>query len=64
MRTVDEYISNLPEEKRKLCETIREMIRENVPGIQEKFSFKIPFYHYFGMFLYLNPNREGIDVGF
>ncbi len=40
------------------------MILENVPGIKEKLSFKIPFYHYFGMFVYLNNTKEGIDIGF
>ncbi|HEX4877407.1 MAG TPA: DUF1801 domain-containing protein [Chitinophagaceae bacterium] len=63
-RKVDEFIEALPDEQRELCALIREMIWENVPAVEEKLSFKIPFYHYFGMFLYLNPAKEGIDLGF
>jgi uncharacterized protein len=64
LKTVDEYIDNLPEERKVVIEYIREMILSEVPGIQEKLSFKIPFYHYFGMFMYLNNTAEGIDIGF
>lgn len=64
MRTVDEYIDGLPEHKRIICSLIRDMLPGLVPGIREKLSFRIPFYYYFGMFLYLNETREGIDLGF
>lgn len=64
MRSVDEYIESLPDGRRGICELIRELILSNVPGIEEKISFKIPFYHYFGMFMYLNNTKEGIDVAF
>lgn len=64
MKAVDEYIESLPDDRREICEMIRELILSSVPGIEEKLSFKIPFYHYFGMFLYLNNTKEGIDVAF
>ncbi len=64
MKKVDEYIEALPDERRELAEILREMIIENVPGIEERFSFKIPFYHYFGMFMYLNNTPKGVDVAF
>jgi hypothetical protein len=64
LKTVDEYIDTLPAERQVLVEYIRKMILAEVPGIQEKLSFKIPFYHYFGMFMYLNNTAEGIDIGF
>ena len=64
MASVDEYIESLPHDKREIAELIRELILSNVPGIAEKLSFKIPFYHYFGMFMYLNNTKEGIDVAF
>ncbi len=63
-RLVDVYIESLPVERQELCQQIRELILENVPGIEEKLSFKIPFYHYFGMFMFLNQTKEGIDVAF
>jgi uncharacterized protein len=62
-RLVDEYIESLPDEKREIAEQLREMILSLVPNVQEKLSFKIPFYHYHGMFCYLNEVKDGIDLG-
>jgi uncharacterized protein len=62
-RLVDEYIESLPEEKREIAEQLRELIHTVVPHVQEKHSFKIPFYHYHGMFCYLNEVADGIDLG-
>lgn len=62
-RLVDEYIESLPDEKREIAEQLREMILTLIPHVQEKLSFKIPFYHYHGMFCYLNEVSDGIDLG-
>ena len=62
-RLVDEYIESLPDEKREIAEQVREMILLLIPHVQEKLSFKIPFYHYHGMFCYLNEVKDGIDLG-
>jgi uncharacterized protein len=62
-RLVDEYIESLPDEKREIAEQLREMILTIIPNVQEKLSFKIPFYHYHGMFCYLNQVKDGIDLG-
>lgn len=62
-RLVDEYIESLPDEKREIAEQLREMILTLIPHVQEKRSFKIPFYHYHGMFCYLNEVKDGIDLG-
>ena len=62
-RLVDEYIESLPDEKREIAEQIREMILSLIPHVQEKLSFKIPFYHYHGMFCYINELKDGIDLG-
>lgn len=59
---VDRYIDNLPEERQALCHAIRNLILRTVPQAEEKLSFRIPFYHYFGMFMYLNNTKAGIDV--
>lgn len=52
-KDVDIYIENLPEEMGVIAEEIRALIFNIVPEVQETFSFKIPFYKYFGMFCYL-----------
>lgn len=64
MKKVDEYIDLLPPEKAVLVEQIRELLFQLVPGIDERFSFKLPFYHYFGMFCYINSNKEGVYLAF
>jgi hypothetical protein len=63
-RLVDTYIESLPDAKRDIAELLRELIITAVPFAEEKLSYKIPFYHYFGMFCYLNEVKEGIDLGF
>ena len=64
MRKVDEYIESLDPDRRELCGMIRQLIVDNVQGVEEKLSYRLPFYHYFGMFVFLNNVRDGIDVVF
>jgi hypothetical protein len=63
-RLVNDYIESLPDAKREIAEELRELIFTTVPRVQEKLSFKIPFYHYFGMFCYMNEVKDGIDLVF
>lgn len=63
-REVDAYIDQLETPLAETAAIIRQLLLENVPGIEEKFSFKIPFYHYHGMFCYLNRTKAGLDLGF
>lgn len=61
---VDGYIYNLDTQQQAIANNVRKLLLTLVPGIQEKLSFKIPFYHYHGMFCYINAIPNGIDVGF
>jgi uncharacterized protein len=61
---VDDYIFNLSAEQQSIAIKVRQLLLALVPGIEEKLSFKIPFYHYYGMFCYINAIPNGIDVGF
>lgn len=63
-RLVDDYIESLPESKREIAEAIRELLFTTLPHVEEKLSFKIPFYHYFGMFCYMNAVKDGIELVF
>lgn len=63
-RQVDAYIDQLDTPLAETAAIIRQLLLESVPGIEEKFSFKIPFYHYHGMFCYLNKTKDGLDIGF
>lgn len=63
-RLVDDYIESLPDAKREIAEALRELIFTTLPHMEEKLSFKIPFYHYFGMFCYMNAVQDGIELVF
>jgi hypothetical protein len=52
-KDVDNYINNLPNDLQEIAEAIRDILWRTIPDIQETFSFKIPFYKYYGMFCYL-----------
>lgn len=64
MKRVSAYIESLPDDQRELTEKLRDIILEEVAAVEERFSFGIPFYHYFGMFCYLHPVDEGVDLCF
>lgn len=61
---VTSYIELLDETAQEIAATLRDMILEIVPSVEEKYSFKIPFYHYFGMFCYINAIKGGIELAF
>jgi uncharacterized protein len=63
-RLVNDYIESLPDAKREIAEAIRELLFTALPHIEEKFSFKLPFYHYFGMFCYMNAVQDGMELVF
>ena len=61
---VDSWIDALSDEQRKIAEALRRSIHQSVPDVEERYSFRIPFYHYFGMFCYINQLKNGIDLCF
>lgn len=60
------YIESLPELESAMATMVRDSIISTVPEVEERFSFKIPFYHYFGMFCYINYLKKtgGIELAF
>lgn len=61
---VSTYIEALPDAKRAVAEQLRELIHTMVPQVEERYSFKLPFYHYFGMFCYINEVKPGMELCF
>jgi hypothetical protein len=61
---VSSYIESLPHEQSMIAAQVRKLLWQQVFDIDERLSFNIPFYHYFGMFCYINTIPGGIDVGF
>jgi uncharacterized protein len=63
-RSVDAFIEALPQPQRAVAERLRELLFETVPDIEERFSFKLPFYHYYGTFCYLHVDKTGLHLCF
>lgn len=58
------FIETLPQPQQAIAEKLRELLFEQMPGIEERFSFKLPFYHYYSMFCYLHYNKSGLHFCF
>ena len=64
MNAVESYIQDLAKEQRSLFHAVRELIFDAGPAVTEKISYRIPFFYSFGPLCYLNPYKEGVDLGF
>jgi hypothetical protein len=61
---VERFIEALPEPEQAIAARLRRMLIDLVPGIEEKFRYKLPFYDYYGMFCYLHFDKGGLHLGF
>ncbi len=52
----------MPENEQKLVHQIRKLLFATVPEMEERFSFRLPFYHHYGMFCYVHPGKECINL--
>jgi hypothetical protein len=64
MKTVEDFISAQTPDRRKLLQHVRTLFLASAPAVTEKISYGIPFFSRFTWLGYLNPTREGLDVGF
>ena len=49
---------------RMVLQQVRALLLDAAPGVEEKMSYGVPFYFYFGRFCYLNANKQGAYLGF
>jgi len=61
---VRQLISEQPDPQREIMTILRSWILDLGPHTQEKLSYKIPYFSFYGTLCYLNPHEEGIDLGF
>jgi hypothetical protein len=59
---VNDYLDALAENEKKVAGKLRNLIIDSVPEIEERFSFRLPFYHYYGMFCYLHIARGCVNL--
>ena len=64
MEEVDDYIYRLPEELRDVAQALRSILLSISPSIEEKYSYKVPFYYYHGPLCYINKMKDHIYIGF
>ena len=48
----------------KLVLSLREIILNSSKKIEERMTYGIPFYYYFGRLCYLNTTKKGLDIAF
>lgn len=60
--TVEEYISNIPEEKREGFLAIREIILKNAPTASEVISYGMPAYKLNGMLIYIASHEKHYGI--
>lgn len=61
---VRNFINEQPQPQREIMTILRSWILDSGPHTQEKISYKIPYFSFYGAMCYLNPNEEGVDLGF
>ena len=61
-KTVDEYLSTLPANKKSILKEVRKTIREAAPNAEEVISYNMPGYKQDGMLVWFASNKE--HVGF
>lgn len=67
MNPVEQHILNQPEPYQSLLLYVRSVIKKTLPSIEEKYSYKIPFYHFDKKpLLYLNvlKGTDFLDIAF
>ena len=58
------YISAQPDHTRQIMNLLRSWIHDLGPHTQEKISYHIPFFYFYGPLCYLSPNNDGVDLSF
>ncbi len=71
MKTIEDFIANLPENERRLTEILREIILDTLPGVREKLSYGVPYFYRKSRICFLWPasapmggDYEGVMLGF
>jgi hypothetical protein len=65
MSKVEQFINSQPKVHQELYWRLRDLIFKAAPNIEEKPTYGIAFYYYFGRVFYLGPLKTGgVDFGF
>jgi uncharacterized protein YdhG (YjbR/CyaY superfamily) len=70
--SVEDFLSFLPEEERKIVNFLRDIIKQCMPVFTEKLAYNVPFYYGNQRMLFIWPSavpwgkveKEGVMIGF
>ena len=62
IKTVDEYLSELPEDIQSTLQNLRVTIKEAAPEAQELISYKIPTYRHYGPLIHFMASANHLSL--
>lgn len=62
-KNVDEYIASSPKESRLKLEELRSVIKSTIPKVDEKISWGVPFYRYYGALVGFATFKNHVSFG-
>lgn len=60
--SVDEYIENTPIEYQEKVKQLRSIIKKTAPKAQERISYGIPYYGYYGRLAYFRLSKKHLGL--
>lgn len=63
-KTIDEYHHTHPDELQDRMQSIRDIIHEVVPGVEEVISYQIPCFKYKGYLIYYSAYTKHISLSY
>jgi uncharacterized protein YdhG (YjbR/CyaY superfamily) len=64
MNEVQGYIALQRSSQKEMMSVLRRWILDLGPHAQEKISYTVPFFYFYGPLCYLNPAADGVDLSF
>jgi hypothetical protein len=61
---VDQFIKNLPNVIQNITKTLRKVILNSSPKLEEEFKWSMPNYSYNGLVCYLQTAQKHVNLGF
>ncbi|NIK75398.1 uncharacterized protein YdhG (YjbR/CyaY superfamily) [Paenibacillus castaneae] len=58
--SIDDYISNFPQEVQEILESLRKVIKESAPAAKEKISYQMPAFDLHGNLVYFAAYKKHI----
>lgn len=71
-RNVQDFLDYLPDGEAKLVESLRHLVFECIPDVQEKLAYNVPFYYRYSRICFIWPGsvpwgktqKAGVEFGF